>query len=423
MGWRCVRFCTPGADAAAERRVGAGRVAAVGRRPHVLVGVAPRLVGDRRRRCGDDRPAGLVKISTLPVAVAALLILWAIDRRRGRLAGAVATLAGLLAVGLIYWLAPYEIGWLLDICALQPDPWGADQAVEAGHYLMNLVARWPTVALVPAYFLGARRDEAWVAGAALALTGFGFVYQGQYFVYHSLGFVVLSAALAVRTIQRSRAALRWPVLASTAWTLVLFVSPGEWRIAHPVRLQLVAGAWVIGLLVWQWFALRRPPARSRVVADRWAALLVMSAMLATQTPFSAESLDLGTADRTSSGAHRALRRELADAERIHRLIGADTRVAYLAFGATTYVIGNPTRCRYPSLLFLQRPLAREKVSSASRAENLGCLTDPEARWLIWDRDWLHRKGAPDDLLQVIDRTWDCDAARIIGGYTICPRRN
>ena len=54
----------------------------------------------------------------------------------------------------------------------------------------------------------------------------------------------------------------------------------------------------------------------------------MAAMLATQTPFSAESLTLSTADRTSWGAHRALRSELADAERIHRLIGTDTPVAY-----------------------------------------------------------------------------------------------
>lgn len=366
--------------------------------------------------------AALVKISTLPVAAAALLILCAFDRRRGRTAGAVATLAGLLAVGLTYWLAPYEIGWLLDIRALQPDPWDSGHAVEAGHYLMNLVARWPTVAMLPAYFVGARRDEAWVAGAGLALTGFGFVYQGQYFVYHSLGFVVLSAALAVRTLQRSRGALRWPMLALTAWTLVLFVSPGDWRVAHPVRLYLIAGGWIIALTAWQWFALRRPPTRTHAAGDRWAALLVMAAMLATQTPFSAESLTLSTADRTSWGAHRALRSELADAERIHRLIGTDTPVAYLTFGATTYIVGNPTRCRYPSPLFLQRPLAREKVSSASRAESLGCLTDPDARWLVWDRDWLRRKSAPDDLLQTIDRHWDCAAARIIGGYTICPRR-
>ena len=50
--------------------------------------------------------AALVKISTLPVAVAGLAILWVLDRRRGWLAGAAALVSGLVAVGLIWRLAP-----------------------------------------------------------------------------------------------------------------------------------------------------------------------------------------------------------------------------------------------------------------------------------------------------------------------------
>ena len=69
-------------------------------------------------------------------------------------------------------------------------------------------------------------------------TAFAFAYQGQYFVYHSIGFVVLSALLAVRTIDRSRAALRWPSLAWSAWTLVLFCQPARLRVDHPSRLYL-----------------------------------------------------------------------------------------------------------------------------------------------------------------------------------------
>lgn len=366
--------------------------------------------------------AALVKISTLPVALAALVLLWAIDRGRGWLAGVSALVSGLIAVGLIWWLTPWEIGWLLDIEALQPDPWAADHGIEARDYLLNLAARWPTVALVPAFFVRARPEEAWPAAAGLALTIFAFVYQGQYFVYHSIGFVTLSALLAVRTVQRSRAALRWPLLALTAWTAVLFVTPIEWRLAHPLRLYLVAGSSMAILAAGQWLALRRRPGLSRARADWWAAVLVLLAMLATQTPFSAEALTLGTAGRTAASSALALRTDIADAEQVHRLIGPDTQVVYLTFGADTYTLGNPTHCRYPSPLFLQRGQADRKMPPADRRENLGCLADPGARWLIWDRDWLHRKGAAADLLATIGRVWDCDRASHVSPYTLCPRR-
>lgn len=366
--------------------------------------------------------AALVKISTLPVALAALLLLWTIDRRRGWIAALAAVVTGLFAVLLILWLAPYEIDWLLQIRALQPDPFTRANAIEAGHYLINLAARWPTVALIPAFFVGVRWGEAWPSAAALALTAFAFVYQGQFFVYHCLGFVVLSALLAVRTVLRSGAALRWPLLAWTAWTLVLFCLPARVRVEHPSRLYLLTGAAMVAFAAWQWVSLRRRPALSRAQSRLWAAVLVAATMLATQTPWSAESLNLGTAARTAAASEASLRREVADVARIHALIGPDTAVAYLTFGSATYLVGNPTRCRYPSALFLQRAGAVTKVSPAVRQENLACLTDPGAQWLIWDRAWLHRKGAPVDLLATIDEHWACDGATVIGGYTLCPRR-
>jgi hypothetical protein len=146
-------------------------------------------------------------------------------------------------------------------------------------------------------------------------------------------------------------------------------------------------------------------------------------MLATQTPFSAEALTLGTAGRTSASSAAALQTDIADAAQVHALIGENTPVAYLTFGADTYTLGNPTRCRYPSPLFLQRAHADQLVSPATRQENLACLTNPDARWLIWDRTWLHRKNAPADLLATIDNTWDCDSAVLIHRYTLCPRHN
>jgi len=98
-------------------------------------------------------------------------------------------------------------------------------------------------------------------------------------------------------------------------------------------------------------------------------------------------------------------------------------VVYLTFGATTYLLGNPTRCRYPSPLFLQRGGAEWKVSAATRGENLGCITQPDARWLVWDRDWLHSRSMPGDLRAAIEGAWACERAQLVAGLTLCPRRD
>ncbi len=144
-------------------------------------------------------------------------------------------------------------------------------------------------------------------------------------------------------------------------------------------------------------------------------------MLASQTPWSAESLTLGTRDKTVMTNLAGLSAGLAGAERVRQVVG-EGPVVYLTFGATTYLLGNPTRCRYPSPLFLQRPEAPGRASAATRGESLACLTQPDARWLVWDRTWLHRKGAAPDLIATIDGTWNCERAVLVDGLTLCPRR-
>ena len=363
--------------------------------------------------------AALVKISSLPIAVAALILLWALDHRRGVVAGVAALGTGLLAVAAMAAWAPYEIAWLLDIRALQPDPWTRLQAIEAGNYFLNLAARWPTVALLPAFFVGVRWREAWPAAAALALGAFGIVLQGQYFIYHSAGLVALSAVLAVRTLGRTGTAVHLPLLACSAWTLALFLSPAGWRIQHGAWLYLVTAAWVVGFVLWQRRSLHRP---HRTPGTDLRAAIIALALLATQTLASAEALTMNTAGQTALVNVRGMSDDLAAGAEIHAVIGVDTPVVYLAFGSTAYALGNPTHCRYPSPLFLQRPEAKQVVSLATRQENLACVTEPGARWLVWDRGWLHRKGAPADLLAAIDATWDCEEALLAGRYTVCPRR-
>jgi len=364
----------------------------------------------------------LMKISSLPVALAALVLLAAFDRRRGLLAMASAFVGGCLAVLLIWWLAPYEIRWLIDIRALQPDVIQPDTARELRGYLVNLAARWPTIALLPAFFVGAPRRELIAGAGAIALNVLGFIAQGQYYVYHAIPLVVLSATLGVATLRRSRAALRWPLVAGVAWTTALFVLPAPWRLAHAPELLSVTLVWVVGLTVLQAVALRRGGGLRRVTGDRWAAGLLLAAMLATQTPWSGEALTLGTRGKTAAGNLRSLQADLVGSQRVRDVIGSGP-VVYLTFGATTYLLGNPTRCRYPSPLFLQRGGAEWKVSAATRGENLGCITQPDARWLVWDRDWLHSRSMPGDLRAAIEGAWACERAQLVAGLTLCPRRD
>ncbi len=363
----------------------------------------------------------LLKISSLPIALAAVMLIAAFDRRRALWALASAFVAGCLAVALIWWLAPYEIVWLLDIRAIQPAVWTAGTSAELREYLANLAARWPTVALLPAFFVGASRREVIAVGSATGLAVLGFVAQGQYYVYHAVPLVVLSAVLAVHTVRRSGAVLRRPVLVGIVVVAMLLVSSPDWRLVHTDGLFTATGVWVLALMLLQSLAVRAPGALPRAAVDRWAAGLVVAAMLASQTPWSAESLTLGTRDKTVMTNLAGLSAGLAGAERVRQVVG-EGPVVYLTFGATTYLLGNPTRCRYPSPLFLQRPEALGRASAATRGESLACLTQPDARWLIWDRTWLHRKGAAPDLIATIDGTWNCERAVLVDGLTLCPRR-
>lgn len=361
----------------------------------------------------------LVKISSVPITAAGLLVLLVLDHTRGIWAGLSAIATGMVILGAIALWAPEEIRWLLDIRALQPDPWSWAALTEAQTYVGNIATRWPAIALIPAYFVGGSRRQTVTAAAALALVGFGIVFQGQYYLYHAVALVTLSAILAVRTITRGGVAQTVTVAASTVWALWLFTTPAQWRIQHELACFATTAGSSLAFLTVQ--LLNRRAALPS--PGRWAAVLVAATLLATQTPISAEYFSTGATSQTPLANLELQREEVETAARIHRLIGAGTPVTYLTFGDSTYILGNPTACRYPSPLFLQRPGAQKKVSPTTFAENLACVTEPRSQWLIWNRDWLHRRGADPDLLAAVDERWACEAAFTEGSYTLCPLRS
>lgn len=367
--------------------------------------------------------AALVKFVTLPIALAALLVLWALDARRAAIATVAAGLIGSLTLVVIAVWVPWEIGWMLDIRALQPFFWDGLTTVTAiRDCLVQLAVMWPAVILVPAFFLGAGLKERLVAAAALVLAAAPIVLQGEYWLYHTIGMVVVSCLLAVRTLLRSRGALFWPMVACSAWTALVFVVP--WRfhvyaglnrgaeiVGHGKRVVLITAACAVVLFVLQRWALRQPDAQEPALATTGpvkVALAVVAALLASQTP---------PALAASTESRRQHNDQAAD---VRGVIG-ENPVVYLTPGWSTYFLGNPTRCRYPSPLFLQRRTAPEVVTPAHRDENLACLAEAGARWLVWKQDWLRPETAAVDVLAAIDRTWDCARAEQVAGYVLCPR--
>jgi hypothetical protein len=103
--------------------------------------------------------------------------------------------------------------------------------------------------------------------------------------------------------------------------------------------------------------------------------------------------------------------------------GPDVPVTYLTFGDWTYFIRNPTVCRYPSPLFLQRTrYTLTHVGSPSYEENLACLSEPTSRWLIMDQNWFRISKTPPEVQARIHAQWNCSDGFESGGLKICPRR-
>ncbi|HEX5255811.1 MAG TPA: hypothetical protein VFW69_18415, partial [Mycobacterium sp.] len=104
-------------------------------------------------------------------------------------------------------------------------------------------------------------------------------------------------------------------------------------------------------------------------------------------------------------------------------IGQDTTVLYLAFGDVNYLLGNPTDCRYPSPVWLQRSAALPYVRDfASYHDNVSCL-DTTARYLLIDRSWFDLPALEPAVVARIDDLFDCDQAiHPTDTIDVCPRR-
>lgn len=377
--------------------------------------------------------AAATKVVTLPIALIGLLVLLLLDRRRALWTTAAAATAGLVFVVAVLVLAPHEIGWLLDMRSVQPAAVPLTTTLTSTLELLgNAGTLWPAVALLPAALVGSTPRAKIAAIGAAALAWLPAQIQGQYFIYHLAALPVVAAVVLVLALRRAPATFAVLTLGYAGWVAWVSSTPASWRAGQVVLIFAVTGAASVGF----WLHRLRPsfpsgtadPAGSAVqggAAGSGAAVAaVLVTTLAASTPFAAGSISLGGTERYNPVSRLAgTRTALAAAERVRTHIGAGTKVTYLTFGDYSYFLGNPTNCRYPSPVFLQRGRPHDgSPPSRGWTETLSCITATPGDWLIWDRSWFRMSRQPAVVQDAVARTFDCDKAFEQGSIRACPRR-
>jgi hypothetical protein len=367
--------------------------------------------------------AAAMKVITLPTALVGLLVVGVLDRRQLLRSLISSVVVGLLfVVATLIW-APWEITWLIDIRLLQPSVLASLSEVPA--FLLESAARWPAVALFPAAMILAGRTERLVLAAAALLAAAPIVLQGQYWSYHAAPLCVVTAVAVFR-------GLRWRVGTRTGIGVLVIVvaaiaftiTSNSWRDSHlPIWGGATIAASVLGI-GWA-LAVRQRPVTNQPLGLLPAALTTIVLLYPAMTPFSAGLVQLtdNGMPTVGRGIGVPVRQEEDTARQIRRRIGENVPVTYLTFGDWTYFIGNPTVCRYPSPLFLQRTkYTVAHVGTRSYQENLACIDEPTSQWLIVDRGWFKLSKAPPELKTRVAAEWNCSASFSAGGLIICPRR-
>ena len=347
-----------------------------------MAGTGVALAGLGRRRWPTAALAGLLfvaaaamKIVSLPTALVGLLVVGVLDRRQFLRSLVSSVVIGVLYVlGTLIW-APREITWLLDIRLLQPDVLA--RLSQAPGFLLESAGRWPAITLFPAALIlaGHRKRKVLAAGALLAAAP--VVLQGQYWAYHAATLCVVAAVAVFHALRgRVTTATGVGVLTIVVAASLLTVTRTEWydqhvviRVAATVGAALVAVGWAL--------AVRSNPSDRRTGGRTAAALATLALLYPAMTPFATDpSRGPGSDQPPVPGLGKPSVHELTGRQ-VRQRIGGNAPVTYLTFGSWTYFIRNPTACRYPSPLFLQRTrYTTAHLDSDSYAENLECVDEP-----------------------------------------------
>lgn len=375
--------------------------------------------------------AVLVKYTTVPTVVTALIVIALVDRAqalRATVSTLIATPFG-LGVGLL--ASEHEWQWLRDMPALNP-PFSVSIIPQTIEGLTNLAIIAPiTLAIPVAAVLLARADQKpvsviWPLGLTLLLM-VPYVVQHQGFLYHFAAIPVLGAGMACWAGIRSLRA--WQVVpAPLIGTLVIgsLVAVLAFALGPRQRGELwpwfTVGLGILALAgaLWAWFAPKRfgyPAHRTMPVTS--PAVLMMAVCLplcVTLSPKQAYSFSM---------AHSRVTVASDDGGRIPAPIGDLTDVVYLSFNLP-YRMGLPTPCNYASPTFLQRATGERSdriEATASFSESLNCLSNPRARFLIIEGDWFTIAQANPQVTTRINDNFSCSQPLASApGVIVCPRR-
>jgi hypothetical protein len=412
-----------------------------------------------------------MKLTTVGTAAAAWAVIvalcWGQQRRLVRLTGATLVLVPLvLAVEVL--LVPHEGVWLREMSRLNPDPatlgWclpfaAPEAACGLPELLANELVLSPALLLLPAAVVLLARATSGagrVAVVLLPVVGVGTavattVWQAKWFGHHlaALGVLagawlgwalarrlrptgrppwalvvpalvagpVLAALLSLPVAVRVSTAPRW--LGLTAASGTALVAAGVAVAALVAALRVSAGPGV-GSRWTSAEATGRRPAVAGVVLGALALAAVFVNPLLPRTGF---SYDLQSAGTTATTQHATRAAQIALAARIHARIGADTPVVYLAFGERAYWLQNPTYCRYAAATFLQRSVWLPTRGLRGFAENLDCLDDPRAAYVVVESDWFRFDRTDPLVRQRLSAAFDCTRPVLQErSARVCPRR-
>jgi hypothetical protein len=373
-----------------------------------------------------------VKASTFPIALIALLIIAVYDRRRA----AWTLLSTAVLTGIWFYLVrhfePWEWIWLGDLANLvhsAPQRIYKDELIKLRDAIGDAAVLTPVLVLGPAAAVALIRRETggrrWF-GAVIAVLAAGFSLapaygQGEFFNYHFASSVVLAAGTcgaAFALCPGFRMPLVVAALIATGASLVLLRQPAPWRLEHATTVVWTYEGAAVVLAVAAWFF----AGRTGIALPWFAGVVVLSAALLPPVlpghPYSFSNYNYTVPVGRSSDAPLT---------EFGRQLGPDTPVLYLTYGTINHAMGNPTSCRYPSPLWLQRgavlPRMRERQSYA---DNLRCLTeDSDARYLIIQNGWFNLPRSAPDVRALIDQRFDCSAAARIPApppLVVCPAR-
>lgn len=390
--------------------------------------------------------ATATKVSTAPYALIALGVVWLLDRRRGWMAAAWSAGLVLVWAGATAVFEPTEWQWLHDMSALTSTTvfhvgiTGLDWSGFA-HSLANLVITAPVIVALPAAAIilvtRARARTAMAAAVivAVACTVVPVLAQAEWYLYQWIGLPVLAAGLAVAA-SRDRGTLTAvgvPVAVGGVASAVLLTRSVAWRDTHltPVTAGYVAIALagvLIALLVVRGADRASGPNEGTTHGRSIFAVTTIAmtvAFAAANLPDAGYSFADLHADYTNAGLYWQAAARRAEFGRLRDQIGPSTPVLYLTFGDIDYLIGNPTDCRYASPVWLQRSTTQLYVREfPSYQDNLRCVTDTDARYVVLQPAWLDPHALAPDVAARLDALFDCTRAipADSGDILVCPRR-